>query len=79
MAQVEQLSITEAIFLDTEPSSHQVKTKITTKLWGNPEWEKNPDVRLDPESIAKAYWYLAHQDRSAWTWELDMRPAHEKW
>jgi len=56
-----------------------IKTKITTKLWGNPEWEKNPDVRLDPESIAKAYWYLAHQDRSAWTWELDMRPAHEKW
>ncbi|KAF9516899.1 hypothetical protein BS47DRAFT_1375801 [Hydnum rufescens UP504] len=56
-----------------------IKTKITTRIFGNPEWEKNPDVRLDPVSIAKAYWYLAHQDRTAWTWELDLRPAHENW
>ena len=27
----------------------------------------------------QAYLYLANQDRSAWTWELDLRPAHEKW
>ncbi|KAF8292376.1 hypothetical protein DL93DRAFT_2234353, partial [Clavulina sp. PMI_390] len=54
-------------------------TKITTRLWGNPEWAKNPDVRLDPASIAKAYWYLAHQDRQAWTFEIDLRPAHENW
>lgn len=56
-----------------------IKTDITTKIWGNPEWVKNEDVRLSPESIAKAYWYIAHQDRSAWTWELDLRPAHENW
>ncbi|TDL16777.1 NAD(P)-binding protein [Rickenella mellea] len=37
------------------------------------------DARLDPESIAKAYMYLVNQDRSAWTWELDLRPAHETW
>ncbi|TFK90484.1 NAD-P-binding protein [Polyporus arcularius HHB13444] len=37
------------------------------------------DVRLDANSIAKNYVYLAEQDRSAWTWELDLRPAHEKW
>ncbi|KAI0065117.1 NAD-P-binding protein [Artomyces pyxidatus] len=45
----------------------------------DPEWFANADVRLDPESIAKSYLYLAGQDRSAWTWELDLRPAHEKW
>ncbi|KZT01951.1 short-chain dehydrogenase/reductase SDR [Laetiporus sulphureus 93-53] len=45
----------------------------------NKEWKENADVRLDPESIAKSYLYLANQDRSAWTWELDLRPAHEKW
>jgi len=39
----------------------------------------NPDVRLSPESIAASYLYLANQDRSAWTWELDLRPAHETW
>jgi len=42
-------------------------------------WVKNEDVRLNPESIAKTYLFLADQDRSAWTWELDLRPAHEKW
>ncbi|TFK22517.1 short-chain dehydrogenase/reductase SDR [Coprinopsis marcescibilis] len=45
----------------------------------DPEWQKNEDVRLNPESIAKSYLYLVNQDRSAWTWELDLRPAHEKW
>jgi len=39
----------------------------------------NPDLMLKPESIAEAYLYLVNQDRSAWTWELDLRPAHEKW
>ncbi|CDO75180.1 hypothetical protein BN946_scf184866.g21 [Trametes cinnabarina] len=42
-------------------------------------WKANPDLRLEGESIAKAYLYLIQQDRSAWTWELDLRPAHEKW
>lgn len=37
------------------------------------------DKRLDPASIAASYVYLAHQDRSAWTFELDLRPAHENW
>ncbi|QRW04940.1 short chain dehydrogenase [Ceratobasidium sp. AG-Ba] len=37
------------------------------------------DKRLDPASIAASYVYLAHQDRTAWTFELDLRPAHERW
>ncbi|KAK1222647.1 hypothetical protein PQX77_014485 [Marasmius sp. AFHP31] len=45
----------------------------------DPEWEKNEAVRLNPESIAAGYIYLAKQDQSSWTWELDLRPAHEKW
>jgi len=44
-----------------------------------PQSVENPDARLLPDSIAKSYLYLANQDRSAWTWELDLRPAHEKW
>ncbi|KAJ7664355.1 hypothetical protein DFH06DRAFT_1187569 [Mycena polygramma] len=38
-----------------------------------------PHSLLSPESIAKSYLYLVNQDRSALTWELDLRPAHEKW
>jgi len=37
------------------------------------------DVKLQPEAIAEAYEFLAGQHRSAWTWELDLRPAHETW
>ncbi|KAF9475043.1 NAD(P)-binding protein [Pholiota conissans] len=43
------------------------------------EWQQDNDLRLNPESIAASYLYLVNQDRSAWTWELDLRPAHEKW
>ncbi|KAK7037885.1 hypothetical protein R3P38DRAFT_2903342 [Favolaschia claudopus] len=38
-----------------------------------------PAALLSPESIATSYLYLVNQDRSSWTWELDLRPAHEKW
>ena len=38
---------------------------------------KDEDL-LKPSAIADAFWYLAHQDRSAWTHELDMRPFGEK-
>ncbi|MGH7933951.1 MAG: SDR family NAD(P)-dependent oxidoreductase [Candidatus Binataceae bacterium] len=32
---------------------------------------------LDPDAIAETYWHLAHQDRSAWTMELEVRPFKE--
>lgn len=42
----------------------------------DPQWETNSDVRLHPDSIAKAYKYLVGQDSSALTWELDRRCRH---
>ena len=33
---------------------------------------------LKPDAIAETYWHLAHQDRSAWTQELEVRPFKEK-
>ncbi|KAJ6456586.1 hypothetical protein C8R47DRAFT_186788 [Mycena vitilis] len=41
--------------------------------------EGKPFSGLSPDSIAQAYLYLVNQEKSAWTWELDLRPAHEKW
>jgi NAD(P)-dependent dehydrogenase (short-subunit alcohol dehydrogenase family) len=38
---------------------------------------KDEDV-LKPAAIAEVYWYLANQDPSAWTQELDLRPFKEK-
>jgi NAD(P)-dependent dehydrogenase (short-subunit alcohol dehydrogenase family) len=45
----------------------------------DPAFLENEDARLHPDAIAKAYLSLIDQERSAWTWELDLRPAHEKW
>jgi hypothetical protein len=32
---------------------------------------------LSIDAIAEAYWFLHHQQRSAWTLELDLRPWAE--
>ena len=38
----------------------------------------NKEDMLNPDAIAETYWHLAHQDRSAWTMETEMRPFREK-
>jgi NAD(P)-dependent dehydrogenase (short-subunit alcohol dehydrogenase family) len=37
-----------------------------------------PDSMLDPDAIALAYWSVLQQPRSAWTWEVELRPWVEK-
>ena len=37
-----------------------------------------PDSMLDPDAIASSYWNVLQQPRSAWTWELELRPWVEK-
>jgi NAD(P)-dependent dehydrogenase (short-subunit alcohol dehydrogenase family) len=39
--------------------------------------EAGDDVLLEPAAIAECYWQLHAQPRSAWTHELDLRPARE--
>ncbi len=37
----------------------------------------DPAKLMKPDDIAEVYWQLAHQPKSTWTHELDMRPASE--
>ena len=37
-----------------------------------------PDSLLDPDAIAQTYMDLLRQPRSAWAWEIDLRPWVEK-
>lgn len=37
------------------------------------------DAFLDPAHIAESVFFLTHQPRSAWTFELDLRPHGERW
>src|SRR5246500_3116854 len=40
---------------------------------------ENPDLLMPPASVADAYWQLYQQPKSAWTFELEIRPFGEKW
>jgi len=35
---------------------------------------EKPDALLDPDAIAASYLHVVNQPRSAWTWEVELRP-----
>ena len=41
--------------------------------------DRPDDFFLRPDAIADTVWHLIRQDRSAWTFEVDVRPFGEKW
>ncbi|MBZ0259574.1 MAG: SDR family NAD(P)-dependent oxidoreductase [Hyphomicrobiales bacterium] len=45
---------------------------------GRSEPPENPDSLLDPDAIAGNYLHVLRQPRSAWTWEMELRPWVEK-
>lgn len=38
----------------------------------------NPDSMLCPDAIARTYWHFLEQDRSCWSWEVEVRPWVER-
>lgn len=40
--------------------------------------DDSPDKLLDPDAIAESYFHLLRQHRSAWSWEIEVRPWVEK-
>ena len=51
---------------------------IRNEARGRAETADAPDGLLDPAAIADSYWHVARQPRSAWTWEMELRPYVEK-
>ncbi|MFO1081516.1 MAG: SDR family NAD(P)-dependent oxidoreductase [Reyranellaceae bacterium] len=45
---------------------------------GRPVPAEAPDSLLDPDAIAESYWATLQQHRSAWSWEVELRPWVEK-
>lgn len=41
--------------------------------------DKPDDFFINPDGVAEAIWSLHQQPRSAWTFELDLRPFGESW
>ena len=45
---------------------------------GRQDAADSPDSMLDPDAIARTYLHVLEQDRSAWTWEIELRPWVER-
>jgi NAD(P)-dependent dehydrogenase (short-subunit alcohol dehydrogenase family) len=41
--------------------------------------DKPDEFFAKPAGIAETIWHLAHQDRSAWSFDVDLRPYGESW
>ena len=41
--------------------------------------DKEDDFFVDPAGLAETAWFLAHQDRRAWSFEVEVRPFGESW
>ncbi len=49
----------------------QVRSEEGGRIEGK---EDQPDSMLDPDAIAETYLQIVRQPRSAWTWEVELRP-----
>ena len=41
--------------------------------------DKPDDFFIKPKAIAEEAWHVAHQDRSAWSFNVEIRPSGESW
>lgn len=60
------------------PQNIHVAHIIIDGIIGRAEKENaTQEPMLDPDAIAETYWNLIEQERSAWTFELELRPSGE--
>ena len=56
-----------------------IDTPFIRNLFGDALASRGPDAMLAPSDIAETYWALHSQARSAWSFEIDVRPLVETW
>jgi len=48
--------------------------------WTRKRWPEAPDTFfIKPAAIADEVWHVAHQDRCAWSFNVEIRPSGETW
>ncbi|MEM6954096.1 MAG: SDR family NAD(P)-dependent oxidoreductase [Myxococcota bacterium] len=77
-AKAAQRSLAQAMARHLGPKGVHVALMILDGRVSEPQTDAKIES-MDPASIAKAAHYLVEQDRSAWTFELDLRPHTENW
>lgn len=71
----------ESIARELQPQGIHVAHFVIDGAIRNPgrtEPADAPDSMLDPDAIARSYLHVLHQDRSAWTFEIALRPWVER-
>jgi NAD(P)-dependent dehydrogenase (short-subunit alcohol dehydrogenase family) len=56
-----------------------IDTEFIQRLFPERYALKSVDGILNPDHIAENYWHIHKQPRTAWTFEMDLRPYMEKW
>ena len=54
---------------------YKESTKVVPIIYGKPILRSGCRIT---SGMTTAYWHMAHQDRSSWTTEIDVRPFKEK-
>ncbi len=73
--------LAESIARELQPHGIHVAHFVIDGAIRNPgrsEPPDAPDSMLDPDAIARTYLHVLHQDRSAWTFEVALRPWVER-
>jgi NAD(P)-dependent dehydrogenase (short-subunit alcohol dehydrogenase family) len=83
-AKAAQRSLAQSIARDLGPAGIHVAYVVIDAMIDSPRARQMvPDADDEffarSDDIAETVFYLAHQPRSAWTFELDLRPFKERW
>jgi NADP-dependent 3-hydroxy acid dehydrogenase YdfG len=76
--------LTEAIARELGPKGVHVAYVLIDAVidlaWTRQRWPDAPDeFFIKPAAIAEEIWHVAHQDRSAWSFNVEIRPFGETW
>ncbi len=76
--------LAEAIARDAGPKgvhvAYVVIDAVIDLAWTRQRWpDRSDDFFIKPSAIADEVFHLAHQDRSAWSFNVEIRPFKEVW
>jgi short-subunit dehydrogenase len=76
--------LAEAMARDLGPKGVHVAYLVIDAVidvpWARERYKDRPDdFFIKPAAIADEVWHVAHQDRSAWSFQVEVRPYRETW
>ena len=67
------------LVIDSSVDTEWVRQLIVSREGEQAIQNLDPNRLMRPAAVAEAYWQLYQQPKSAWTFELEIRPFGEKW